>query len=53
MQEFQQAISFSLEGGGDSSTGFRLGYPGLSYELDLFGKLANQTEAARWEALGL
>ncbi|MDM1335839.1 efflux transporter outer membrane subunit [Acinetobacter pseudolwoffii] len=42
---------FSLDGGGDSSTGISLGYPGLSYELDLFGKLANQTEAARWEAL--
>ena len=42
---------FSLDGGGDSSTGLSLGYPGLSYELDLFGKLANQTEAARWEAL--
>ncbi|TSH69922.1 efflux transporter outer membrane subunit [Acinetobacter sp. RF15A] len=42
---------FSLEGDGDRSTGISLGYPGLSYELDLFGKLANQTEAARWEAL--
>ncbi|WP_180190895.1 efflux transporter outer membrane subunit [Acinetobacter sp. YH01006] len=42
---------FSLDGDGDSSTGISLGYPGLSYELDLFGKLANQTEAARWEAL--
>ena len=36
---------------GDSSSGFGINYPGLSYELDLFGKLANQTEAARWEAL--
>ncbi|MCO8072629.1 efflux transporter outer membrane subunit [Acinetobacter lwoffii] len=42
---------FSLDSGGDSSTGLSLGYPDLSYELDLFGKLANQTEAARWEAL--
>ena len=41
---------FSLDGDGDRSTGISLGYPGLSYELDLFGKLANQTEAARWEA---
>ena len=31
---------FSLDGGGDSSTGLSLGYPDLSYELDLFGKLA-------------
>ncbi|ANF81040.1 RND transporter [Acinetobacter sp. NCu2D-2] len=37
--------------GGDSSSRISLNYPGLSYELDLFGKLANQTEAARWEAL--
>ena len=42
--------SFDLEDG-DSSSGFGINYPGLSYELDLFGKLANQTEAARWEAL--
>ncbi|MFW1753209.1 efflux transporter outer membrane subunit [Acinetobacter wanghuae] len=42
---------FSLDGGGNSSTGISLGYPGLSYEIDLFGKLANQTEASRWEAL--
>ena len=42
---------FDLDGGGDSSNGISLNYPGLSYELDLFGKLANQTEAARWEAL--
>ncbi|ENX03126.1 hypothetical protein F899_00767 [Acinetobacter sp. CIP 101934] len=41
---------FSLDGDGDRSTGISIGYPGLSYELDLFGKLANQTEAARWEA---
>ena len=42
--------SFDLENG-DSSSGFGINYPGLSYELDLFGKLANQTEAARWGAL--
>lgn len=42
---------FSLDGDGNSSRGISLSYPGLSYELDLFGKLANQTEAARWEAL--
>ena len=42
---------FSLDGDGDSSNGISLNYPGLSYELDLFGKLANQTEASRWEAL--
>lgn len=42
---------FSLDGDGDSSQGISLSYPGLSYELDLFGKLANQTEASRWEAL--
>src|SRR5690554_7256503 len=42
---------FSLDGDGNASTGISLNYPGLSYELDLFGKLANQTEAARWEAL--
>lgn len=41
----------SLDGDGDSSNGISLNYPGLSYELDLFGKLANQTEASRWEAL--
>lgn len=42
---------FSLDGDGDSSNGISLNYPGVSYELDLFGKLANQTEASRWEAL--
>lgn len=42
--------SFDLEDG-SSSSGFGVNFPGLSYELDLFGKLANQTEAARWEAL--
>lgn len=43
--------SFSLDGDGDSSSNVSISYPGLSYELDLFGKLANQTEASRWEAL--
>ncbi|MQW90882.1 efflux transporter outer membrane subunit [Acinetobacter wanghuae] len=43
--------AFELDGGGSSSRGINLNYPGLSYELDLFGKLANQTEASRWEAL--
>ncbi|PUR02622.1 RND transporter [Acinetobacter schindleri] len=42
--------SFDLEDG-SSSSGFGVNFPSLSYELDLFGKLANQTEAARWEAL--
>ncbi|ATO18710.1 RND transporter [Acinetobacter sp. LoGeW2-3] len=42
--------SFELEGG-DSSSSLGVNFPGLSYELDLFGKLANQTEASRWEAL--
>lgn len=43
--------AFELDGGSSSSRGINLNYPGLSYELDLFGKLANQTEASRWEAL--
>lgn len=42
---------FSLDGGGNSSQGISLDYPGLSYELDLFGKLARQTEASKWAAL--
>ncbi|AOA59226.1 efflux transporter outer membrane subunit [Acinetobacter larvae] len=42
---------FELEGGSHSDSGFRLNYPGLSYQIDLFGKLARQTEAAKWEAL--
>lgn len=41
--------NFDLEGG-DSSSSLGVNFPGLSYELDLFGKLANHTEAARWEA---
>ncbi len=43
--------SFDLDDGDNSSNGLSLKYPGLSYELDLFGKLARQTEASRWEAL--
>lgn len=39
-----------LRSGDDSSRGLSLS-GNLSYELDLFGKLANQTEASRWEAL--
>lgn len=36
--------------GEDSSSGLSLS-GGVSYELDLFGKLASQTEATKWEAL--
>lgn len=42
--------SIDLNSGGDSSRGLSLS-GGVSYEVDLFGKLANQTEASRWEAL--
>ena len=42
--------TFDLNSGDDSSKGLSLG-AGLSYELDLFGKLARQTEAKKWEAL--
>lgn len=41
---------FDLNSGNDSSSGLSLG-ASLSYEVDLFGKLARQTEAKRWEAL--
>ena len=41
---------FDLNSGDDSANGLSLG-AGLSYEVDLFGKLARQTEAKRWEAL--
>jgi len=41
---------FDLSSGNDSSSGLSLG-AGLSYEIDLFGKLARQTEAKSWEAL--
>lgn len=43
--------AFELDGGTHRDTGISIGYPRLSYEIDLFGKLANQTEAARWEAV--
>lgn len=39
-----------VHSGDDSARGVSTSM-GVSYELDLFGKLANQTEAARWEAL--
>ena len=42
---------FELDGGRHADKGISLSYPSLSYELDLFGKLANQTEAAKWQAL--
>lgn len=42
--------NIELNSGNDSSRGLSLS-GGVSYELDLFGKLANQTEATRWEAL--
>lgn len=43
--------SFELDGGTDKANGLSIGYPQLSYEIDLFGKLANQTEAANWQAI--
>ncbi|WP_333653796.1 efflux transporter outer membrane subunit [Acinetobacter johnsonii] len=42
--------SFNLNDGNDTSSGLSA-KTGLSYEADLFGKLARQTEAKRWEAL--
>ncbi|MGN5726151.1 efflux transporter outer membrane subunit [Acinetobacter calcoaceticus] len=42
--------SFDLNSGDDSSKGLSMS-AGVSYELDLFGKLARQTEASKWEAL--
>lgn len=42
--------NIDLSSGNDSSRGVSLN-GNVSYELDLFGKLANQTDAARWEAL--
>ena len=39
-----------LNSGDDASRGLSLS-GGVSYEMDLFGKLARQTEASRWEAL--
>ncbi|MEB3753576.1 efflux transporter outer membrane subunit [Acinetobacter sp. MD2(2019)] len=41
---------FDLNSGNDRSDGLSLS-AGVSYELDLFGKLSRQTEAAKWEAL--
>ncbi|AYO55616.1 efflux transporter outer membrane subunit [Acinetobacter wuhouensis] len=42
--------SFDLNSGDDSAKGLSLS-AGVSYEVDLFGKLAHQTEAAKWESL--
>ncbi|MDK1682467.1 efflux transporter outer membrane subunit [Acinetobacter terrestris] len=42
--------SIDLNSGNDSSRGLSLS-GGVSYEVDLFGKLARQTEATKWEAL--
>lgn len=42
--------SFDLNSGDDAAKGLSLN-AGVSYELDLFGKLARQTEAAKWESL--
>ena len=41
---------FDLNSGDDTSSGLSLS-AGVSYEVDLFGKLARQTEVSRWEAL--
>jgi len=42
--------NYDLRSGDGSDRGLSTSV-GVSYELDLFGKLANQTEASRWEAL--
>ena len=42
--------NLDLNSGRDTSRGVALN-AGVSYEVDLFGRLASQTEAARWEAL--
>ncbi|WOE30442.1 MULTISPECIES: efflux transporter outer membrane subunit [unclassified Acinetobacter] len=42
--------NFDLHSGDGSDKGISLN-SGVSYEVDLFGKLARQTEAAKWEAL--
>ncbi|ENX07733.1 MULTISPECIES: efflux transporter outer membrane subunit [Acinetobacter] len=42
--------SYNLNSGDGSDRGLTTS-AGVSYELDLFGKLASQTEASRWEAL--
>ncbi|OTG86604.1 RND transporter [Acinetobacter sp. ANC 4558] len=41
---------FDLHSGDSNDRGMSVS-AGVSYEVDLFGKLANQTEAAKWEAL--
>ena len=41
---------FDLNSGDDTANGVSLS-AGVSYEVDLFGKLARQTEAAKWESL--
>lgn len=47
---FSTGHQFELDGDGHQDTGFNIGYPGLSYQIDLFGKLARQTESAKWAA---
>lgn len=47
---FSTGHSFDLNSGNDRTRGLTLN-GGVSYELDLFGKLARQTEASQWEAL--
>lgn len=42
--------NYDLRSGDGSDRGLSTSV-GVSYELDLFGKLASQTEASRWEAL--
>lgn len=42
--------TIDLNSGDESSRGLSLS-GGVSYEVDLFGKLARQTEATKWEAL--
>lgn len=42
--------NIDLNSGDDSSRGLSIS-GGVSYEVDLFGKLARQTEASQWEAL--
>ena len=41
---------YDLNSGDDTANGVSLS-AGVSYEVDLFGKLARQTEAAKWESL--
>lgn len=49
--KFGVGHQFELDGGTHRDAGFTIGYPQLSYEIDLFGKLANQTEAKKWAAI--